>query len=741
NSGDASGANARLFDYYNTAKLVNQLPTVKEKIDFVNPYERPWTRSEKTWRRAWHPSLMGTRKAWAIPLVPAYFDTVKYYQYLTKTRLVESSLDSYYSGLVPPTTSYEKAVQETLRSLLASARFESEDHRVSAILASLVDEAVLSVAHNVPRLADFRVAYDVQSECFWIRSGFMFLYDVKEIGSDKVVRKVRNISKYLGDDRRKLGELAFVSRDRLAVQLRTREPLAPLYSLESDEACRPIFSEDVDVDDDVLFAPKVGLVMSLWPDENPLWQCPGYFVESEETHSYGTFGAKSLSLLDDRCRQWDAPPEESAEMWEDCAKAQAVASLFTTLCAQAHTHGFTQYTDITRPFNSQLMLSNGIDFVFAVGQLNTLAINIECDGFDNPKTNICHVESPVRLYDAYREGSWIVVIFGCKVSDAAEGMNLDKCSNEFSFSCGSNDLRIFLISDTHLLGERNGHWLDKLRREWQMYRSYRSAVDVLLPDAVFFLGDLMDEGQWGDLNTFNRYADRFDSLFGSSDNKPEVHVLAGNHDLGFHYAINDDDCLRDKDFDHDDPTRNDLYRPTWEALSQESTQLLLRKLEPRAVFNGHTHRGCKKRWARPVDFWEYTVNSFSWRNGDRPTFLLASVSDKHVLVNVCHLPNESTVLLLYSVVAIIVEFDTDLHQGRASSLKPVLPLEIPSSPPFLQFFIAVLAGSQESSDIVLLLKGDVEELNLAEGRAIVRLSSGQTDRRVVCAILFDGSPQ
>ncbi|RCN48877.1 hypothetical protein ANCCAN_04986 [Ancylostoma caninum] len=65
---------------------------------------------------------------------------------------------------------------------------------------------------------------------------------------------------------------------------------------------------------------------------------------------------------------------------------------------------FTQYTDVTRPFTSQLMLSNGIDFVFAVGQLNTLAINIECDGFDNPKTNVCHVESPIRLYDAYRDG-------------------------------------------------------------------------------------------------------------------------------------------------------------------------------------------------------------------------------------------------------------------------------------------------------------------------------------------------
>ncbi|EYC00918.1 hypothetical protein Y032_0112g336 [Ancylostoma ceylanicum] len=811
NAGDASGAGVRLFDYYKTAELVNQLPTIKEKIDFVSPYERPWTRPEKTWHRPWHPALMSTRKAWALPLVPAYFDVLKYYQYLTKTRLVEASLDNYYSGLVPPTASYEKAMQDSLRAILASTRFDSEDERVSAILASLIDEAVFSVAHNVPRLGDFRVAYDVQSECFWVRSGFMFLYDVKEIGSDEVVRKVRKSSKYIGDDRRKLGELAFVSRDRLAVQLRSREPLAPLHSLESDEACHPLFPADVDVTNDVMFSPKV---MNLWPDGNPLWQCPGYFVESEETHTYGRIGAKSLSLLDERCKYWDAPAEESTEMWQECAKAQAVASLFTTLCAQAHTHGFTQYTDVTRPFTSQLMLSNGVDFVFAVGQLNTLAINIECDGFDNPKTNVCHVESPIRLYDAYRDGRFYhltaegekeglnpkdlfsskmlynkartrsivcrIILLSRNHSQECEKYPYRKMRfvpdvvvsywpiflalntlffNEYliyfvkiGFTCDwpcdghclSNELRIFLISDTHLLGERHGHWLDKLRREWQMYRSYRSAQHLLAPDAVFFLGDLMDEGQWGDYYTFHRYADRFDSLFGSSGNRPEVHVLAGNHDLGFHYAVspfrvewfqerfnrstvdtvfikgqpfvlltsmamhgdgckfcheaevalrtigeelacakrgkcdknvsvrfdpyrrpillqhfplfrvNDDECLRDKDFDHDDPNRNDPYRPTWEALSKESTELLLKTLEPRAVFNGHTHRGCMKRWTRPVNFWEYTVNSFSWRNGDRPSFLLATISEKHVLVDVCHLPHESTVLRLYIVVAVIL---------------------------------------------------------------------------------------
>ncbi|KAK6010882.1 hypothetical protein OSTOST_24049 [Ostertagia ostertagi] len=107
NAGDASGAGVRLYDYYKTAEYVNQLPTIKEKIDFVSPYERPWTRAERTWRRDWHPSLMIPRKAWALPLVPAYFDCLKYYQYITKTRLVESSLDNYYVGLVPPTASYE----------------------------------------------------------------------------------------------------------------------------------------------------------------------------------------------------------------------------------------------------------------------------------------------------------------------------------------------------------------------------------------------------------------------------------------------------------------------------------------------------------------------------------------------------------------------------------------------------------------------------------------------------------
>ncbi|CAI4225212.1 unnamed protein product [Auanema sp. JU1783] len=403
NAGDAAGVGVRLFDYYKTAEMVNQLPTIQEKIDFVSPYERPWTAAEKTWRRDWHPSLMATRKAWALPRAPAYFDCLRYYQYITKTRVNEESLDDHYKDLVPPTDRFEKALSEALKNIMHSTRFDSEEERVNYIISTLIDEGLQSLAHNMPRLADYRIAYDSQNESFWIRSGFMFLYDFEELGKDEVHRKLHNAQKFIGDDRRKLGELAFVSRDKFAAHVRSVEQPSPLFSLESTETNKPIFSEDVDVTEDVLFSPKV---MNLWPDEKPLWQTPGYFVDSGETHMFGRLAGKSLHDLNTRLETWNPDEDEREVIWFECAKAQAVSSLFTTLCAQAHTHGFTQYTDVTRPFSSQMILSDGQQFVFAVGQLNTLAINIECEGFENNRSNYCQVEKPMNLFDTYKDGEF-----------------------------------------------------------------------------------------------------------------------------------------------------------------------------------------------------------------------------------------------------------------------------------------------------------------------------------------------
>ena len=58
----------------------------------------------------------------------------------------------------------------------------------------------------------------------------------------------------------------------------------------------------------------------------------------------------------------------------------------------------------------------------------------------------------------------------------------------------NQNIRAILLSDPHLLGSQHGHWFDKLRREWQMKRSFQTAMNSFQPEVVFILGDVFDEG-------------------------------------------------------------------------------------------------------------------------------------------------------------------------------------------------------------------------------------------------------
>ncbi|CAF3409193.1 unnamed protein product [Rotaria sp. Silwood1] len=99
-------------------------------------------------------------------------------------------------------------------------------------------------------------------------------------------------------------------------------------------------------------------------------------------------------------------------------------------------------------------------------------------------------------------------------------------------------LHVMFIADTHLLGSREGHWFDKLRREWQMYRSFQSARFLFEPHVIFFLGDITDEGKWCSDHEWEKTVSRFHSLF-SVPTSTKLYVLAGNHDIGFHYDVSD----------------------------------------------------------------------------------------------------------------------------------------------------------------------------------------------------------
>ncbi|KYN37538.1 Metallophosphoesterase 1 [Trachymyrmex septentrionalis] len=97
-------------------------------------------------------------------------------------------------------------------------------------------------------------------------------------------------------------------------------------------------------------------------------------------------------------------------------------------------------------------------------------------------------------------------------------------------------IKAMFIADTHLLGSKEGHWFDKLRREWQMYRAFQTMMTLHRMDVVFILGDVFDEGKWCGSAEFEYYIKRFHSLF-YVPKDTRIYVVAGNHDMGFHYAI------------------------------------------------------------------------------------------------------------------------------------------------------------------------------------------------------------
>lgn len=288
-----------------------------------------------------------------------------------------------------------------------------------------------------------------------------------------------------------------------------------------------------------------------------------------------------------------------------------------------------------------------------------------------------------------------------------------------------------ILSDPHLLGPLRGHWLDKLRREWQMKQSFHAANFLFAPDVVFILGDLFDEGDSVEDPEFYDYVSRFHDIF-NVPKKTRIISVAGNHDVGFHYrmysyfldrfadkfnhtgvelvsirdihfiiinsmAMENDGCEfcskamkeldiisrklkclkipekcgldplkapkysspiimqhfptfreSDQNCEQGDSPEIEVYRENWEVLSKKSTEILGNKVSPRLMFGGHSHHFC--RLNNSINVQEYTVASFSWRNKNNPSFLLANFHANKHSINLCNMPKESTQFFIYSFV-------------------------------------------------------------------------------------------
>ncbi|KAG7481565.1 hypothetical protein MATL_G00068230 [Megalops atlanticus] len=87
-------------------------------------------------------------------------------------------------------------------------------------------------------------------------------------------------------------------------------------------------------------------------------------------------------------------------------RASAIASLFAWTGAQAMYQGFWSHEDLTRPFVSQAVITDGVYFSFFCYQLNTLALTVQTDS-ENPRKNLCWGTRSMRLYEGIKDGDVI----------------------------------------------------------------------------------------------------------------------------------------------------------------------------------------------------------------------------------------------------------------------------------------------------------------------------------------------
>uniref|UniRef100_A0A5F9CFS5 Metallophosphoesterase 1 n=1 Tax=Oryctolagus cuniculus TaxID=9986 RepID=A0A5F9CFS5_RABIT len=229
-------------------------------------------------------------------------------------------------------------------------------------------------------------------------------------------------------------------------------------------------------------------------------------------------------------------------------------------------------------------------------------------------------------------------------------------------------LRAMFLADTHLLGEVTGHWFDKLRREWQMERAFQTALWLLQPEVVFILGDIFDEGKWSMPQAWADDVERFQKMF-RHPSHVQLKVVAGNHDIGFHYRMTRYKVKRfERAFNCEmlfswkgvnfvmvnsvalEGDGCTICSKAEEELMDISHKLncsrqLLWWLRPRLVLSGHTHSACEVLHQGGVP--EISVPSFNWRNRNNPSFIMGSITSSDYALSKCYLPYEDTVLSMY----------------------------------------------------------------------------------------------
>ncbi|NXL67212.1 RT30 protein, partial [Chordeiles acutipennis] len=116
------------------------------------------------------------------------------------------------------------------------------------------------------------------------------------------------------------------------------------------------------------------------------------------------YGHTQFHLIPDKLKRQRFVRANLEDQIEVLYRANGIASLFAWTAAQAMYQGFWNEADVTRPFVSQAVVTDGKYFAFFCYQLNTLALTVETIQ-NNTRKNICWGTDSKPLYDVVEDGN------------------------------------------------------------------------------------------------------------------------------------------------------------------------------------------------------------------------------------------------------------------------------------------------------------------------------------------------
>ncbi|XP_010135862.1 PREDICTED: 28S ribosomal protein S30, mitochondrial, partial [Buceros rhinoceros silvestris] len=116
------------------------------------------------------------------------------------------------------------------------------------------------------------------------------------------------------------------------------------------------------------------------------------------------YGHTQFHLIPDKLKRERFLRAHLEDQIEVVYRANGIASLFAWTAAQAMYQGFWSEADVTRPFVSQAVVTDGKYFAFFCYQLNTLALTVDTIK-NNSRKNVCWGTDSKPLYDVVEDGS------------------------------------------------------------------------------------------------------------------------------------------------------------------------------------------------------------------------------------------------------------------------------------------------------------------------------------------------